>query len=165
MLYRKHFYFMPDTGDGSGGEPAPTGDDGKAGDDTEAMKKELETLRKEKAEREKKEAEEREAKLSEEEKAKAAIEKDRASLLSEHRTLQLQAAGLDEEYASLITGSTADEIKASGELLRKLISKVKAETEAEVKKGISRTKAPGSGSDKTTTTDEDYYKSVLKGEN
>ena len=166
MLLRKMFYLLPDTGGGNGGsDAAPGGNtEGKA-DEAEAMRKELETLRKEKAEREKKDAEEREAKLSEEEKAKAQIEKEREAVLSDYRTMQLQAAGLDAEYAALITGSTTDEIKASGDLLKKLISKVKAETEAAVKKGLSRTKAPGSGDDRGTTTDEEYYSSILKGGN
>ena len=166
MLYsRRMFYLAPDTGAGGGGETPPEDNKEKAGDDTEAMRKELEELRKEKAEREKKAEEERQARMTEEEKAKAAIEKERATVLSDYRTMQLQAAGLDEEYAQLITGSTADEIKASGDLVKKLIAKVKAETEADVKKGISKTKAPGSGDDKGTVTDEDYYKNILKGGN
>lgn len=167
MLYSRHrFYLAPDAGGGSGdGEKAPDADDTKKTEETEAMKKELEELRKEKAEREKKSEEERQARMTEEEKEKAAIEKERAAVLSDYRTMQLQAAGLDEEYASLITGSTTDEIKASGDLLKKLIAKVKAETEAEVKKGISKTKAPGSGDDKSASTDEDYYKAILKGGN
>ena len=167
MLYSRRFYFLsPDTGGGDGGETtaAATDTEGtKPAEDTEAMKKELEALRKEKAEREKKAEEERQARMTEEEKAKAAIEKERASVLAEYRTMQLQAAGLGDEYASLITGSTADEIKASGDLVRKLIEKTKAETEAEVKKGLSRTKAPGAGSDKAATTDEDYYRGILNG--
>lgn len=167
MLYSRHrFYLAPDTGGGNGdGENAPEADETKKADETEAMKKELEELRKEKAEREKKAEEERQARMTEEEKAKAAIEKERATVLSDYRTMQLQAAGLDDEYASLITGSTADEIRASGDLLKKLIAKVKAETEAEVKKGISKTKTPGSGDDKGTTTDEEYYRNLLKGGN
>ena len=164
MLYRK-FYFAPDSGDGGGGTNPAASKDGTQGEDTEAMKAELEALRKEKAEREKKAEEERQARMSEEEKAKAEIEKDRAAVIAEHRTLQLQAAGLDEEYAPLISGVTADEVKRSGELVRKLISKVKAETEAEVKKGISRTKATGSGDGREKTTDEDYYRDILKGGN
>ena len=168
MLYsRTRFYLMPDTGGGTGGDDSgKTGDqETKPDENTEAMRKELEELRKEKAEREKKAEEERQARMTEEEKAKAAIEKERATVLSDYRTMQLQAAGLDDEYASLITGSTADEIRASGDLLKKLIAKVKAETEAEVKKGISKTKTPGSGDDKGTTTDEEYYRNLLKGGN
>ena len=163
LIKRYMFYLAPDTGDGNGGNADPDSGNGMNPDEAEAMRKELDELRKEKAEREKKAEEERQARMSEEEKAKAAIEKERAAVLSEYRVLQLQGCGLDEEYSSLITGSTADEIKASGELLRKLIDKVRAETEAEVKKGISRTKAPGSGDSRSAATDEDYYREVLNG--
>ena len=163
MLYRR-FYFAPDTGGEGGGTPPEKNEETKT-EDAEAMKAELEALRKEKAEREKKAEEERQARMSEEEKAKARIEKERESVMAEYRTLQLQSSGLDDEYASLITGSTADEIKASGDLVRKLIAKVKADTETEVKKGISRTKAPGTGGDKAASNDEEYYREVLKGGN
>lgn len=164
MLYSRHrFYLAPDTGGTNGGETEPEVDETKKAEETEAMKKELDELRKEKAEREKKAEEERQARMTEEERSKAAMEKERAAVLSDYRAMQLQAAGLGEEYASLITGTNTDEIKASGELIKKLIAKVRAETEAEVKKGISRTKAPGSGDEKSTVNDEDYYKSILKG--
>ena len=137
MLFSRHrFYLAPDTGGGNGGENTPDADEAKKAEEAEAMKKELEELRKEKAEREKRAEEERQAKMSEDEKARAAIEKERAAVLSDYRAMQLQRAGLDDEYSSLITGSTAEEIKAAGDLLKKLIDKVKAETEAEVKKGI-----------------------------
>lgn len=167
MLYSRHrFYLAPDSGGGnSGSEAGHSAEETRETGDTEAMKKELDELRKEKAEREKKAEEERQARMSEEEKAKAEIEKERSAVLSEYRTLQLQSAGLDDGYASLITGNTADEIRSSGELIRKLIDKVKAETEAAVKKEISKTKAPGTGDGKNTVTDQDYYESILKGGN
>ena len=112
MLYRR-FYFAPDTGGEGGGTPPEKNEETKT-EDAEAMKAELEALRKEKAEREKKAEEERQARMSEEEKAKARIEKERESVMAEYRALQLQSSGLGDEYAPLITGSTADEIKGLG---------------------------------------------------
>ena len=165
MLDRRfRFYLMPDTGSGGGGEDTQPEDSGKDDGETEAMRKELEELRKEKAERERKAEEERKAKMTEDEKAKAELDKERASLLDQHRKLQLEAAGLDEGYAPLITGSTSDEIRKNGELVKKLIEKVQAETEARVKKEMAKTGAPGSGGkDDAPVSDEDYYKTILNG--
>ena len=81
MLDRRfRFYLMPDTGSGGGGEDTQPEDSGKDDGETEAMRKELDELRKEKAEREKKAEEERQARMSEEEKAKAQMIIERIGL-------------------------------------------------------------------------------------
>lgn len=167
MFILKHkFYMAPDTGAGGGtggAEPEETGQDYKA--EVETLKTQLKEAQEKikAAEAEKKEAEK--AKMTEAEKKKAEaeeLEKMKADTLAEYKSVQLQKAGLSDEYASLITGSTRDEIAASGELIRKLVDSVKTETEATVKKTVANTGAPGKGDDSQEMDEAAYYASLIK---
>lgn len=117
-----------------------------------------------KASEEKAKAEER-AKMSDAEKRKAdaeELERIRQETLKEYRLANLQKAGLDEEYLPLIAGETKDEIAASGELIRKLVEVVRTGTEAEVKKALARTGAPGQGDEVTEMDPVDFYAGLVK---
>ncbi len=74
----------------------------------------------------------------------------------------MRQAGLDEEYLPLIAGETKDEIAASGELIRKLVEAVRTGTEAEVKKTLARTGAPGQGDEVTEMDPVDFYAGLVK---
>lgn len=133
--------------------------------ENEALKAQLKDAedRLKKAENEKKEAEK--ARMSESEKKKAEaeeLEKMKADTLNEYKMVHLQRAGLGEEYISLITGSTRDEIAANGELVKQLVEKVRSETEAEVKKSVARTGAPGQGSAPEEVDATAFYESLIK---
>ena len=80
----------------------------------EALKAEIEALKKEKADKEKTEQEAKLAAMSEEERKKAEQDALRKQLVEENRKIQLQKVGLDDEFAELVTGDTAEEISKRG---------------------------------------------------
>lgn len=130
--------------------------------EVEKLKAEVEKLKKEKADKEKAEQEAKLAAMSEDERKKAEQDALRKQLVEENRKIQLQKVGLDDEFAELVTGETAEEISKRGELIQKLVTKVKAETEATVKKGLARTPVPGEGATTQTTDAKTFYESILK---
>lgn len=154
MIYsRMHRYLSPN--DGGGGAPAggqaeaakeDAGVDFKAENETlKARVKEMEDKLHEAEERQK--AEDR-AKMTDAEKRKAdaeELERVRQETLKEYRLVNLQKAGLSEEYLPLLAGTTKDEIAESGALVQRLVEAIRTSTEAEVKKGLARTGAPGTG--------------------
>ena len=122
MLYRR-FYFAPDTGGEGGGTPPEKNEETKT-EDAEAMKAELEALRKEKAEREKKAEEERQARMSEEEKAMDRAREMYSYILEESKDALFDAYGSTmskEEKADI-----EDEVKTGKQLLKE------ADTEEEI---------------------------------
>ena len=162
QLIRNKVFLSPDTGGEAGSgtgsqEPGQT-EDQKTIEGLNARIKELED---EKKASEAKANAEKKARMSEEEKSKAEIDEMRKSLFEEHVNLQLKSAGLEEEFKPLFTGATVEEIKGKGELIGKLIANVKAATEADVKKAIAKTGAPGSGTENVEMSAEDYYASLM----
>jgi len=165
---------------GSGGGPADAADDKKptvepkedpkkdpasgSPDQTELekTKKELAELKAREAAAEKARKDAERQKMSDDERKAAELKDLQDNLVKQNRIVQLQKAGLDEEYLALVAGSTAEEVEQSGALLAKLVAKVKADTEAEVKKGIAQTGAPGSGGPATTKVDsKTFFKNIL----
>lgn len=161
QLRRFTIMLEPDTGGTGGGtqEPQPNKDEQEK--TISNLQKELEAMRKEKAEAAAKAEQEKKAKMSEEEKRKAEMDDARNALYEEHISLQLQTAGLDDEYRELFKGENVEEIKKRSALIGKLIGKVKADTEALVKKELSKTGAPGSGTKDSEMSAEAYYESLV----
>ena len=163
------FFFSPDDGGGAGGTGGGT--EVQNADQANDSSKEIEALktrladaeaRAKKAEAEAKAAAKRQ--MGEDEKRKAEadeLEKVKAETLNEYRSIHLQKAGLGEEYLPLVTGATKDEIAGNGELLKKLVDKIRSETEASVKKQMARTGAPGDGETSGEMDPVDYYKSLM----
>ena len=163
-----NLYLDEDKGGGAGGVANPKPDETTEVDavrkELEALKAENEKLKKEEADRQAKAEEERKAKLTEEQKKAEEEQALRDSLVSQNRDLQLKRSGLGAEYAVLVTGNTAEEIKASGDLLAKLVEETKADAIASVKQAIAGSGAPGTGAgtDKEVSL-EDFTKNILKG--
>lgn len=180
-LMKRFFRLMLAADDGgSGGGPADAADDKKptvepkedpkkdpasgSPDQTELekTKKELAELKAREAAAEKARKDAERQKMSDDERKAAELKDLQDNLVKQNRIVQLQKAGLDEEYLALVAGSTAEEVEQSGALLAKLVAKVKADTEAEVKKGIAQTGAPGSGGPATTKVDsKTFFKNIL----
>lgn len=158
-----NIYLGADPGGAGGGDPAVRTND-PAVDELEKLRAENKALKSAEAERKAKEEEDRKAKLSADQK-KAEEEKAlRDSLVAANREIQLKRAGIGDEYASLVSGTTAEQIKASGDLLAKLVEETKAAAIASVKQTLSGSGEPGvgAGTDKAVTL-EDFTKNILKG--
>lgn len=170
MKFKRRIYFAPDTGAPTGTEPvqepaAEPDDLKKTQEELKKAQAELEAFKKAKAEEDKAKAEEAKAKMTAAEKAKAEkeeLEKMKAETVKNYKLVSLQKAGVGEDYISLISGGTQEEINAQGELLAKLIADVKAETEAAVKKTVAKTGAPGAGAESKELEAVDYFKSLGK---
>ncbi len=151
----------PDTGGGTGG--AEQGADNAA--ELEALKAQLKEANDKAAALEKEKADAAKEKMTEAEKKKAEaeeLEKMKAATINDYKLTQVQKAGLAEEYAALITGNTQDEIKASGELLAKLVGDIRKETEADVKKTLANTGAPGAGDSPEEMDEQAFLESLYR---
>lgn len=163
-----NLYLDEDKGAGAGGAADPKPNEATEVDavrkELEALKAENEKLKAAEESRKAKAEEERKARLTEEQKKAEEAQALRDSLVSQNRELQLKRAGLGDEYAALVTGNTAEEIKASGDLLARLVEKTKADAIASVKQAIAGGGAPGvgAGTDNGVSL-EDFTKNILKG--
>lgn len=168
MLINRALTMLAPDGQGGGGSTDPQNQEPTADaaeqQTIEQLQAELSKLKEEKKKAEEQAEKERKAKMTEEEKRKAEIDEARKSLHDQHIELQMKSSGLDEEYKSLFIGSTVEEIKEKGSLISKLIDKIKAETEADVKKSISKTGAPGAGTPNEEMTAEAFYDAALRGQ-
>lgn len=170
MKFKHRIYFAPDPGAPAGAEPVqePSKEPDELAKTQSELKKaqeELEALKKAKAEEDKAKAEEAKAKMTAAEKAKAEkeeLEKMKAETVRNYKLVSLQKAGVGEDYISLISGGTQEEINAQGELLAKLIADVRTETEAAVKKTVAKTGAPGAGAVNEEVSAEDFYKGLSR---
>lgn len=128
----------------------------------EKAKKEVAELKAREAAAEKARKDAERQKMSDDERKAADLKDLQDNLVRQNRIIQLQKAGLDEEYLALVAGATAEEVEQSGALLAKLVAKVKADTETAVKKGVAQTGAPGSGGPANQKVDsKTFYKTIL----
>ncbi len=160
-------FFDEDTGGGGGSATGTTPPDPIDPQGTEGTSKQLAAEKAAREAAEKELADLKKAQMTEEQRRQAELDDARSSLLAEHEMLQLKTLGVAEEFKPLLTGATAEEIKQHADLLAKLISSVKEETEAKVKKEVAKTGAPGGRQDHDDDEGEmspaDFYRLVLNG--
>lgn len=181
-IKRNHFFDAATDNSGTGTSKKPEDTEKKEPEDKTVVQKKDDEQKKQaedeklklELEAEKKAREELEAKLkekeletlSEEEKKKVQDESDRKQLLKDHEDLQLERLGLDESYRDLIKGETPADIKKKAEAIAKVIANTKTNTEAEVKKAVSKTLIPGGAGDSDNDGEMDsvdYFTDVLGG--
>lgn len=124
----------PEAG-GTEGEPNEGDDQGKTGEDLESLKAELEALKKQSSGKDKtvtklqkqlddmKKAQmtEEERKAAEEAERQEKAQEEHNRFLTDCRVIAAERAGLSEEEASLIAGSTQDEIRENGKRFQALL--------------------------------------------
>lgn len=129
----------------------------------EGLRQQLEDERKRREDAERRISEAEKARLTDDERKAAEDKELRDATISKFKQLQAKALGIDERYASLIGGSTPEEIEAAAALLAEMLQKKAEEVEAGVKMSMARTGAPGASAAIGEEMDpKEFYAGIMK---
>lgn len=153
---------------GTEGEPGDGGDQGSTGEDIESLKAALEALKKQSSGKDKtvtklqkqlddmKKAQmtEEERKVAEEAERQEKAQEEHNKFLSDCRVIAAERAGLSEEEASLIAGTTQDEIRENGKRFQVLLTSQFEAGYEKAKKETMNGGVPKGGDDPKTGTNK-----------